>query len=55
LSIAESCAALGISADLLTAHVLPSIRVVKLGRRTLVPTSELQRWLEDTAEDGGEQ
>ena len=50
LNVQESCAALGISADTFTAAVLPAIRTVRIGRRILVPTDELRRWLADHAE-----
>jgi hypothetical protein len=50
LSIEESCAALGISVNTFNANVLPAIRMVELGRRKLVPVTELQRWLDDHAE-----
>jgi|NGEPerStandDraft_6_1074524.scaffolds.fasta_scaffold103186_1 hypothetical protein len=55
LNVAESCAALGVSADTFTTHVLPAIRTVRLGRRILIPTTELQAWLNATAESGAEQ
>ncbi len=50
LNVAESCAALGISADTFTANVLPGIRTVRLGRRIVIPVSELQRWLDEHGE-----
>jgi excisionase family DNA binding protein len=49
LSIEEACASLGVSWDTWTAHIAPDIRIVRLGRRQLVPVAELQRWL---AENG---
>ena len=50
LNVQESCAALGISADTFTTHVLPGVRTVRLGRRILIPTTELQTWLDQHAE-----
>jgi len=52
LNVAEACAALGISADTFTANVLPAIRTVRLGRRIVIPISELQAWLDSRAERG---
>jgi len=53
LSIDEACAALGISWDLWNEHVAPEVRLVRLGRRRLVPVAELQRWLAEHAELDG--
>ena len=53
LSIEEACAALGISWDLFDQHVRPHVRMVRLGRRQLVPVAELQRWLAENAELDG--
>lgn len=48
LSIEGACQALGIGWDLWKT-IEPEIRVVRLGRRKLVPVSELQRWLDTHA------
>jgi excisionase family DNA binding protein len=50
LSIEEACGALGISWDLWHEHVEPEVRMVRLGRRRLVPVAELQKWLAAHAE-----
>jgi hypothetical protein len=50
LSIEEACVALGVSWDYWSEHIAPDVRVVRRGRRKLVPVSELQRWLEESAE-----
>lgn len=50
LSIEEACGALGISWDLWHEHVAPDMRMVRLGRRRLVPIAELQKWLAERAE-----
>jgi excisionase family DNA binding protein len=52
LSINEACAALGITHDLWKEHVADEVRMVRLGRRRLVPVAELQRWLAEHAEVG---
>jgi excisionase family DNA binding protein len=50
LSIEEACSALGVSWDTWHSHIEPDIRIVRIGRRKLVPVTELQRWLTDNAE-----
>lgn len=46
LSKHEAAQALGVSVDFLEDHVLPELRVVRVGRRRLIPIVELERWLE---------
>lgn len=50
LSVEQAHMALGISWDTWKAHVEPEIRLVRLGRRKLVPVTELERWLDAHAE-----
>ena len=56
LSVQEACEALGVSWDFWREHVEPDVRMVRRGRRKLVPVAELERWLEREAETvlGGE-
>ena len=49
LSPTEAAAALGVSRDFLDQHVLPELRVVRRGRRRLIPVRELDRWLNEHA------
>jgi excisionase family DNA binding protein len=49
LSIEEACESLSVSWDTWRT-IEPEIRLVRLGRRKLVPVTELQRWLDDHAE-----
>jgi len=49
LSKAETAAALGVSVDFFDAHVAHELRIVRRGRRRLVPLAELERWLESNA------
>ncbi|MGB7587996.1 MAG: excisionase family DNA-binding protein [Solirubrobacterales bacterium] len=50
LSKAEAAQALGVSVDFLEEHVLAELRVVRVGRRVLIPVPELERWLAEHAE-----
>jgi excisionase family DNA binding protein len=43
---AEAADALGVSVDFLEDHVMRELRVVRRGRRLLIPVDELARWLE---------
>jgi hypothetical protein len=49
LSIEESCESIGVGWDLWNEHIAPEIKTVRVGRRKLVPVSELQRWLDQNA------
>jgi len=49
LSKVEAAEALGVSVDFLEQHVLPELRVVRRGRRRLIPVGELERWLDRNA------
>lgn len=49
LSPAEAAAALGVSRDFLDHHILPELRIVRRGRRRLIPLRELDRWLDEHA------
>ena len=44
--------ALGVSVDFLEEHVLHELRVVRRGRRRLIPVRELERWLDINASLG---
>lgn len=46
LTKAEAAQALGLSVDSLERYVLGELRVVHVGRRVLVPASELERYIE---------
>ena len=49
LSREEAAEALGVSGDYLDRHVLPDVRIVRVGRRRLIPVSELADWVERNA------
>ena len=45
----EAANALGVSRDFYDQHIAPELRIVRRGRRRLVPVRELERWLEREA------
>jgi hypothetical protein len=49
LSREAAARAIDVSLDSFERHVLPELRVVRVGRRVIVPTRELERWLERSA------
>jgi hypothetical protein len=49
LSREEAAASIGVSPDYLDKHVVPNLRIVRRGRRKLIPVAELSRWLEREA------
>lgn len=46
----EAAAAIGVGLDFFDANVAPELRLVRRGRKRLVPVSELERWMEENAE-----
>ena len=55
LNVEDACAALGISWQTWKEHVEPHIRLVRVGRRKIVPITALQEWLDANAEAVGPQ
>lgn len=49
LSPVEAAAAFGCSRDFFDEHILPSLRVVRAGRKVMVPIAELEKWLDRNA------
>lgn len=49
LSKKEAAESLGVSIDFFDEHVVHELRVVRRGRRRLIPVLELERWLEVNA------
>ncbi len=45
LTIDEACNALGISWDLWDTYVKREVKIIRLGRRRLVPVVELEKWI----------
>jgi hypothetical protein len=50
LDVQEACVALGVSWDTWHEHIEPEVRLIRLGRRKLVPVAELERWLAEHAQ-----
>ena len=50
LTIEEAALAIGMSKRSFERHVLPDLRVVRLGRIRLIAISELERWANATGE-----
>jgi hypothetical protein len=46
----EAAAAIGVGPDFFDANVAPELRLVRRGRKRLVPVSELERWTTENAE-----
>jgi excisionase family DNA binding protein len=46
LSVEEAAAAIGLSRDAFDEHVRHELRLVRVGRRLLVPVRELERYLD---------
>lgn len=49
VSVDEAATALSVSRDFFAEHIAPELRIVRRGRRRLVPVRELERWLEREA------
>lgn len=49
LTPSEAAASIGVGPDFFDANVRPYLRLVREGRKVLVPISELQRWVEESA------
>jgi excisionase family DNA binding protein len=50
MSKQEAASALGVSIDFFDEHIVRDLRMVRVGRRRLVPIAELERWLDDHAD-----
>ena len=53
VSMTEAAEMLGVSLDFFTGHIAPELRIVRSGRRKIVPVRELERWLDRSAERAG--
>jgi excisionase family DNA binding protein len=49
----EAAESLGVSLDFFDEHIAPELRMVRRGRRRLIPVGELERWLAENADLAG--
>lgn len=45
----EAAAAIGVSVDFFEQHVQPDLKLIREGRKVLIPTAELERWVRERA------
>jgi excisionase family DNA binding protein len=50
LTPAEAAAAIGVGPDFFDQHVATELRIIRRGRKRLVPVRELEQWVERNAE-----
>jgi excisionase family DNA binding protein len=50
LTPAEAAAAIGVGPDFFDKKVAPELRMIRRGRKRLVPVAELERWAAENAE-----
>lgn len=50
LTPVEAAAAIGVGPDFFDANVAPDLRLIRRGRKRLVPVAELERWTAENAE-----
>jgi hypothetical protein len=50
LTPSEAAAAVGVGPDFFDANVAPQLRLIRRGRKRLVPVRELERWVAESAE-----
>ena len=50
LTPSEAAAAIGVGPDFFDAQVAPELRLIRRGRKRLVPITELERWTAENAE-----
>ena len=46
----EAAAAIGVGPDFFNEVIRPEIRLIRRGRKVLIPIAELERWVSDNAE-----
>lgn len=50
LTPSEAAASLGVGVDFFDANIAPELRIIRRGRKRLIPTSELERWATENSE-----
>jgi hypothetical protein len=51
LTPSEAAAAIGVGPDFFDANVAPQLRLVRRGRKRLVPVRELEQWVAENSEE----
>lgn len=51
LTPSEAAAAIGVGPDFFDANVAPHLRLIRRGRKRLVPVRELERWVAENSEE----
>lgn len=51
LTPAEAAASIGVGPDFFDDQVAPELRLVRRGRKRLVPVAELERWTSENAQE----
>jgi hypothetical protein len=46
----EAAASLGVGPDFFDAEIAPDLKVIRRGRKRLIPLAEIERWTRDHAE-----
>ncbi len=49
LTRAEAATSVGVSVDFFEQHIQPDLRVIREGRKVLIPVAELERWVTERA------
>lgn len=49
LTKAEAAGSIGVSIDYFEKHVMPDLKVIRKGRKVLIPVTELQRWVSENS------
>lgn len=45
----EAAAAIGVGEDFFSANVRPELKLIRRGRKVLIPVAELERWADENA------
>jgi hypothetical protein len=51
LTPSEAAAAIGVGPDFFDENVAPHLRLIRRGRKRLVPVRELERWVTESSEE----
>lgn len=51
LTPSEAAAAIGVGPDFFDENVAPQLRLIRRGRKRLVPVRELERWVTESSEE----